>query len=259
MGVACQSTSNQGDYLCIIFDLLNCKSNKSFGHHKTFACGRLKACEFIKRQLSQTCKTIEICGFNPQNVQKYIHNFFKDNQVKAEKIIRKSSNLKVMSSVPVFLWVICNVFSENLIGDGQINTELYFYTCLIFLRNHLQTSSNQSTNLTDVVNDKGFIKVVYSLMVLSTKTYMENQVIFTETDVKIIKCPVHLEKTGFIVKCSRRKTDESKYQFRHLILQEFLCSLYLCVTKNISPFLSNRELSSCTPTIHGIHRKRSTK
>ena len=194
MGVACQSTSNQGDYLCIIFDLLNCKSNKSFGHHKTFACGRLKACEFIKRQLSQTCKTktIEICGFNPQNVQKYIHNFFKDNQVKAEKvkeIIRKSSNLKVMSSVPVFLWVICNVFSENLIGDGKINTELYFYTCLIFLRNHLQTSSNQSTNLTDVVNDKGFIKVVYSLMVLSTKTYMENQVIFTETDVKIIKCP----------------------------------------------------------------------
>ena len=70
----------------------------------------------------------------------------------------------------------------------------------------------------------------------------------------MIKCPVHLEKTVFIVKCSRGKTDDSKYQFRHLILQEFLCSLYLCVTKNISPFLSNRELSSCTPTIHGIHR-----
>ena len=263
MDVNCQSISNKGDpCLCVIFDLLNTKSNKLLGHHKTFACGRPKACEFVKRQLSQTCKTktIEICGFNPQNVQKYIFNFFNDNKEiaeKVQKIIQKSSNLKVMSSVPVFLWVICSVFSENLIIDSRqinTNTELYFYSCLIFLRNHLQTSSNQYTNLIDVVNDEDVIKVVYSLMVLSTKTYMQNQVIFTETDIKMINCPVHLEKTGFIVKCSHGKVDESKYQFRHLILQEFLCSLHLCVTRNISQFKSNRELSSCTPTIHGIHR-----
>ena len=259
MDGANQST-NQEAYLRVIFDLINTKCNKMFKNHKTFACGRPKACEFVKRQLSQTCKikTIEVCGFNPDNIQKYIVNFFHKDQVKAEKVkdtIESSPNLKVMSSVPVFLWVICSVYNENLI-DRQINTntELYFYTCLIFLRNHLQTSSNNYSNLIDVVNDKTIIEVVYSLMVLSVKTYMQNQVIFTDKDIEEVKCPVHLEQTGFIVKYSRGNTDESKYQFRHLILQEFLCAMYLCVTKNISRYRSNRELSSCKPTIHGIHR-----
>ena len=260
MDDACNSTINQEAYLRVVSDLINTKCNEMFKNHKTFACGRPKACEFVKAQLSRTCKikTIELCGFNRENIRKYILNFFNKDQVKAEKVqkaIDSSSNLKVMSSVPVFLWVICNVYSENLI-DRQINTntELYFYTCLIFLRNHLQTSSNKYNNLIDVVNDQVIIEVVYSLMVLSVKTYMQNQVIFTDKDIKEVKCPVHLEQTGFIVKYSRGKTDESKYQFRHLILQEFLCALYLCVTKNISPFLSNRELSSCTPTIYGIYR-----
>ena len=259
MDGANQST-NQEAYLRVVFDLINTKCNKMFKNHKTFACGRPKACEFVKRPLSQTCKikTIEVCGFNRANIQKYILNFFNKDQVKAEKVnnaIELSPNLKLMSSVPVFLWVICSVYNENLI-DRHINTntELYFYTCLILIRNHLQPSSNKYSNLIDVVNDKTIVEVVYSLMVLSVKTYMQNQVIFTDKDIEGVKCPVHLEQTGFLVKYSRGNTDESKYQFRHLVLQEFLCALYLCVTKNISPFLSNCELPSCTPTIHGIHR-----
>ena len=253
-------TTNENAYLRVVSDLINPKCNKMFKNHKTFACGRPKASEFIKAQLTQKCKikTIEVCGFNRDNIRKYILNFFDKDQVKAIKVQRtidSSSNLMIMSSVPVFLWVICSVYNENLI-DTEINTntELYFYACLIFLRNHLQTPSNKYTNLIDVVNDQAIIEVVYSLMVLSVKTYMQNQVIFTDKDIKEANCPIHLEQTGFIVKYSRGNTDESKYQFRHLILQEFLCALYICVTKNISPFISNRELSSCKPTIYGIHR-----
>ena len=260
MDDANKSTSQEEAFLRVVSDLINTKCNKMFKNHKTLVCGRPKACEFVKAQLTQKCKikTIEVCGFNEDNIRKYILNFFDKDQGKAEQVQRtidSSSNLMIMSSVPVFLWVICNVYSENLI-DRQINTntELYFYTCLIFLRNHLQTPSNKYTNLIDVVNDQVIIEVIYSLMVLSVKTYMQNQVIFTDKDIKEANCPIHLEQTGFIVKYSRGNTDESKYQFRHLILQEFLCALYICVTKNISPFLSNRELSSCTPTIHGIHR-----
>ena len=253
--------TKQDSFLQVVFDLINNKSKNKFQKHKTFVCGRPKSCEFVKEKLSKACKTktIEVCGFNDENIRRYIFSFFAKDPTKAEKVfsgINLSSNLRMMASVPVFLWVICNVYSENLLTtELYTNTELYLYTCLIFLRNHLQGSTHHSyTNLFDVVHDKTIIEVVYSLMILSVKTYMQNQVIFTEKDINKLKCPVHLEQTGFIVKYSRGNTKESKYQFRHLILQEFFCALYIFITKNISPFLTNRELSSCLPTIHGIQR-----
>ena len=63
-----------------------------------------------------------------------------------------------------------------------------------------------------------------------------------------------MEKTGFIVKYSDSNTGQVKYQFRHLILQEFLCALYMCVTKDIAEYKGNTEQRSCIPTIHGIHK-----
>jgi len=52
---------------------------------------------------------------------------------------------------------------------------------------------------------------------------------------------------------------KSVYQFKHLVLQEFLCSLFLSITRNIKPYLSNRELASCTPTLLGIDRLKNEK
>ena len=254
----------QEPYLRVVFDLINTESNKMpFKNHKTFVCGRPEACELVKKQVPQTCKTkmMEIFGFNEENIQKYIFNFFKKDKVKANQVqrtINLSSHLKIMSSVPLFLWVICSVYNENLL-DEPINTnaELYFYSCLILLRNHLHTSSLNKNyiNLIDIVNDRNIIEIVYSLMLLSVKTYMKGQVIFTDDDIReFLNCQVHLEKTGFIVKYSDNNTGQVKYQFRHLILQEFLCALYICVTKDIAEYKGNTEQRSCIPTIHGIHK-----
>ena len=102
--------------------------------------------------------------------------------------------------------------------------------------------------------DKKIIGVLHSIMVLSVKTYMDNKVVFTEKDIQSLKCPYHLEETGFIIKYEGSNEQAPNYQFRHLVLQEFLCSLHICITKGISPFHSNRELSSCKATILGIHR-----
>jgi len=44
------------------------------------------------------------------------------------------------------------------------------------------------------------------------------------------------------------------YQFKHLVFQEFLCALYICLTKNVRPYEGTRELSQCTSTIMGINR-----
>ena len=254
--------------LKMVLDMVDIKGN-FLKNHKIIACGRPKSCEFIKSRFLQkyTTKTVEVCGFSEKNILRYIDNFFSEEKdhTKAENVkkqVTKCSNLKVMSSVPVFLWVICNVYGENLITNPiSTNTELYLYACLVFLRNHLHGLSSTNAkdhgsyrHLVEIIQDGELLKSLFALMMLSVRTYMNDQILFTEKDIEGVQCPLHLEQTGFIVKISRGNLQKSVYQFRHLVLQEFLCGLYLCVTKIIAPFRSNRELRSCIPTIVGIQR-----
>ena len=81
---------------------------------------------------------------------------------------------------------------------------------------------------------------------------MNHQVVFTDDDIKCIKCPIHLEQTGLIVKHSIGNSGGEMYQFKHLAFQEYLCSLYLCLNEDVSKYKTNRELTSCAPTILGI-------
>ena len=251
----------------IVFDLVNNKGQVLRGH-KTIASGRPKACDFIKKKLLELkenerkvirIKTVEVCGFKEENVNKYVEKFFNGNIEKVKRVkevIRSSNNLKVMSTVPVFTWVICHVYSENLITKPlNTCTELYMYACLVFLRKHLRGLDSCSySTLTEMANDDNVIECIYSLMTLSVKTYMSNKVLFTEKDIGILKCPVNLEQTGLIVRYNRSEMKRPIFQYKHLVLQEFLTGLYLCVTKGISPYLSNRELTSCAPIIFGINR-----
>ena len=231
-----------------------------FKNHKVIVCGRPKACELVKQQFKHKSKTIEVCGFNEDNIVKYIHQFFNQREVKTVKVkeaLRISSNLKVMATVPVFLWVICSVYDQELITKPlNTYTELYTYASLIFLRNHFRGKSkqNSSMSLFDVLENDEIMNSVYALMGLSVQTYMQNKVLFKEDDIKIFICPTQLEKTGFILRYNRGNLRKPVYQFKHLVLQEYFCGLSLCVTKWVSPYISNRELSSCAPVIFGINR-----
>ena len=130
----------------IVIDLLNPK-----GHwlpkHKVIACGRPKASEFVKKHLPMNSKrqTIEVCGFNDENIRKYIQKFFGDHKEKAvavQEIIERSYDLHIMARVPVFLYIICNVYQEELIKSPiNTQTELYFFTTLVFIRNHFKKQS----------------------------------------------------------------------------------------------------------------------
>jgi len=252
-----------------VYNLIDTKGN-FLKNHRSIVCGRPKACEDIRSKLRKSkniIKTVEVCGFNSENVQKYITRFFQDKKKKEEEaelirqVIKDSNDLNVMASVPVFLSVICNVYSEGLVTHKiQSNTELYLYTCLVFVRNHLQMSSNHEYNdLFQLVDDEKLMKILISLAKLSAQTYMNDQVLFTDDDVRKLNCPIHLEQTGFIVKSSQNAMCKAVYQFRHLVLQEFLCSLYIAFTKDVKAFILNRELTSCTPTLLGLHRLMRSK
>ena len=237
--------------------VINTKSSILKGH-KTIVGGRPSACEFIKSKMmqKQKIKTIDVCGFNGSKSIEYIERFFQADVKKAEKVkeIIKRPNIRVMSSVPVFLWVICLLYSDDFEEEINSVTELYTYGLFTFLKNHLRGyKSLESRGLSALVSTKEFGEMVYSLSKLSVKTYMKHQVVFTDDDIEGVKCPIHLEQTGFIVKHCVGKFGIETYQFKHLVFQEFLCALYLCLAKGVSKYNTNRELSSCTPTILGIH------
>jgi len=163
-------------------------------NHKSIVCGRPKACEFIKSKLRKSknvIKSIEVCGFSPKNVQKYIARFFHSNEdtSKADKvfqIVTNSNDLSVMASVPVFLWIMCNIYSEELVTqDIQSKTELYLYTCLVFMRNHMCTiSSLVFEDLFDLVNNKDFLRILKTIAALSLQTYINHKVLFDDEDVQ---------------------------------------------------------------------------
>ena len=104
-----RNTKNRDLNLDLLSSLIDTK-NRFLKNHKVIACGRPKACEFVKQHFAQMSKTIEVVGFNKENIVKYIDNFFINKEQKAKKVkeaIEISNNLKVMATVPVFLWVIC--------------------------------------------------------------------------------------------------------------------------------------------------------
>uniref|UniRef100_A0A7M5V4V2 NACHT domain-containing protein n=1 Tax=Clytia hemisphaerica TaxID=252671 RepID=A0A7M5V4V2_9CNID len=251
----------------LVFDLINPKGHVLKGH-KSIASGRPKACDFLKRKFIELkelemkvikIKTVEVCGFKDEDVEKYIERFFNGDVAKVKRVkdaICYSNNLKVMATVPVFTWVICNVYGEDLITKPlNTCTELYMYACLVFLRKHLQgVSSKTYRTLAEMLDDVNFMECVYSLMTLSVKTYMKNIVLFTEKDIRKLNCPIHLEQSGLIVKYERGETKQAVYQYKHLALQEFMTGLFLCVTRGITPYMTNRELTACAPVIFGIHR-----
>ena len=241
----------------IVKDIVNTKSTVLKGH-KTIVCGRPKACEIIKLQSmeKQRIKTVEVCGFSERKSIEYIDAFFKDHPQKAEKVkeIIRKPNLRIMASVPIFLWVICLLYTEDFESEINSVTELYTYGLFTFLKNHLRGCSKlENQSLSCIITTPLFGEIVYALAKLSVKTYMNHQVVFTDEDIKHIRCPIHLEQTGFIVKHSTMRFCLERYQFKHLAFQEFLCALYLCLVKGVSKYNTNRELSSCTSTILGIH------
>ena len=120
-----------------------------------------------------------MCGFNQKIIKKYIQNFFGERDSEkadsVQRLIDQSCELGIMARVPIFLFVICSVYDEDLITYAiNTNTELYIYTTLVFLRNHMRNCNEPKYYdcLMSAVEDSNVMNVLYSVMELSVKTYI---------------------------------------------------------------------------------------
>ena len=233
-------------------------------NHKILYSGRPKACNFIKQNffISSMTKHVMVHGFNSNNIMAYIDHFFaRDDTGMAENVkeaIRMSTSLSAMAPVPVFLWLICNLYSGTLVTkDLGSKTELYFHVCLKFIHNHLQRESKTQITATslELVNNKDVIECFYCLMELATKTYFDDHVLFEGDEVKTLPKELHFE---FVTKYYRDSFNSPMFQFSHLVLQEFLSSLYLYVTKDPQKPYSTK-MEDCFPTFIGISKMAQTK
>ena len=251
-----------------VYDLIDIRSNFLTGH-KTIIVARPEACQIIDATFKSVViiKMIEICGFNPRSVCVYVDNYFGKNIITAQIVkqkIEESENLTVMASIPVFTWVICAVFNEDInIESPRTTTHLCTYACLLFIRNHLkQTFRNlfpSNCSLLEVINNTNVVKVILSLAKLSKSTLKHKKVVFFDTDLSSVKSPIAIESTGFIEKNQRKNI----YQFRHMVLQEYLAALYLYLkSSNLTKVFHENNYRSCIPIIaafSGIENAENTE
>ena len=241
-----------------VYELIDTHSN-TLTRHKTIIAARPEACQIIDAVFKGKIKMkmVEVCGFNANSVNVYVDSYFGDQQHIAETVknkINESENLSVMASIPVYTWVICAIFNEDIsIESPRTTTHLCSYACLLFLRNHLKKSLHNpipiNCSLSDIINNEDVIHVILNLAELSKSTLKYRKVVFSKKDLKSKNFCIPLEETGFIVKDKLK----SVYQFRHLVLQEYLAALHFYVmSPHISQIFDEVNYVSCIPIIAGL-------
>ena len=175
-----------------IYDLMDCHSNILTGH-KTIIAARPEACQIIDTVFKEKIdiKMVEVCGFNAKHVNSYIDNYFKKKSDTAQLVkdkINESENLATMASIPVYTWVICAIFNEDInIEYIPTTTHLCSYACLVFVRNHLrkvlQNSIHRNCSLLEIINNEDILQIILYLAMLSKCTLKHKKVVFSEKDI----------------------------------------------------------------------------
>ena len=243
-----------------LYRLIEPKSN-IFLERRVLLAGRPEACEILKAVIDDRTETkmVEVCGFNRENVNIYIDKTFKDKPeliLTTKTKINESDNLRSMSTVPVYLWIICLLFGEdNTIDSPQTTTELFIYACLIYLSQHMKERfSKMNCKLHDICQRKDVLCLLMDVAKFSYKATLEGKVVFQEKGMKDFST-AKIAETGFIVKCCRniKGIRVSVYQFRHLVLQEFLCALYLYRWNvKMATVINTARFRSCLPIVAGL-------
>ena len=243
-----------------VHDLIN-PTSTIFPGRTILIAGRPQACDIIESILSRNrikrIKRIESIGFSHEIVKLYVKNYFKDNGNLCDFVlqtIEEVTTLKNMSSIPVYLWIICHLYGyDDSIPAPKTSTRLLLYTLLIFLREHLKTSLTETKTLYEIASDENILKSITQVAALSNEMYTQGKVVFYEndfTDKDLLG--MDLEISGFIVSSNTERFGRI-YQFKHLVLMEFFTAIDILLHLNsYTPDEMKNRYAACMPIISGL-------
>ena len=225
-----------------LFDILLKKEgllNEAF----VIVSARPESCSMLIGSMDNTIKVkcVDILGFSPEAVEKYIKTYLENHGVKdvensAVKIKEKLNSkvgLKAMMRIPVLLRIIC----ELCVADKDCElpdtvTELYILQLSSFLTHHFRPdghghlSNNQPIYY--VFNDNKIKSLIPSLAKMCYDMLERDKVVFNKYEVSEYALLDLMLKTGMIMKMESEEGD--RYQFFHLTFMEFLASVHLLLT-----------------------------
>ena len=211
-------------------------------------------------------KRVDVIGLSEKAVSNYIKNFSATSPDLQQVIFRKiveSKTLKAMSQIPVYLWIICSLFEEDAtIPTPETDTELYIWAFGVFLREHLKVSEQTNQNLAtrplpEIFADESCRNILRVLSHVSYKMMEEKRALFYEVDIKRLGISTNsfvTEASGFLVHTKKNDVEGNVYQFRHLVLQEFLSTCHLVSKSETLPerVLKGNDFLGVIPLIAGL-------
>ena len=151
---------------------------------------------------------------------------------------------------------------DNTVTAPTTSTRFLLYALLIFIREHMKTTSN---TLQQLVNDEIILDILRNTAALSYEMYTDGKVVFYENDLKEKGfLNLDLEMTGFIVKRQSERYGQIFY-FRYMVLLELFTAIHIFLHPDThTPDQLIKHYSSCMTNISGLegileHSKRSTQ
>ena len=210
-------------------------------------------------------RTVEVVGFGDKEIREFVGNSFPNDVETMEEFKRQLTEYPQLHSlcyVPLNLVMIINIFRYSQKKLPSTLTELYrLFIVMILQREVVKGCSVKKLTVGDYVEEalckmlagisKEAVGIVYLLSKLAYhaffKSYSEREekdkycyvikrfkdpkIIFTESDLTENGIEVTSEFNGFgLLKMTHTYQllrDTATYNFLHLTIQEFLCSLYI--------------------------------
>ena len=207
-------------------------------------------------------RTVEVVGFGDKEIREFVGNSFPNDVESMEEFMRQLTEYPQLHSlcyVPLNLVMIINIFRYSQKKLPSTLTELYrLFIVMILQREVVKGCSVKKLTVGDVVEEalckmlagisKEAVGIVYLLSKLAYhaffKSYSEREeknvwgnkwkdpkIIFTESDLTESGIEVTGEFNGFgllnVTHTYQLLRDTATYNFLHLTIQEFLCSLYM--------------------------------
>ena len=224
-GISTNSVSNTAK---AIYQVLNPNSG-ILPNRKVIITGRPDACSQLLWIFDiMRIKEVDVLGFSPAKVKEYI-NIFSANNTSLRDIIHLkiegSGQLKSMARLPAYLWTICSLYQEDIsIESPKTSTELLMWQLTMFLHKHYSISKDTRSifKLFRVQKIKG---LVFSLANVARTMLIRKYILIDVETFPSSVINANIEKSGLVSKLTTFAANE-KYQFNHLLMQEFLSAIY---------------------------------